>query len=133
MVVKKNKEYLNKEELLSLLSEAKANLTIVVGRNIKHRDSEINVSAEIICSFQIKQPVVRYETIKQRDCIFIKEKNTLSTSFFLHLNDVAEFLNEYSVYDDGSKSYWISTTDKNGVGYVLGFSVDGNKESEGNI
>ena len=131
MVIEKNKEYLNKEELLSLLSEAKANLTIVVGRNIKHRDSEINVSAEIICSFQIKQPVVRYETIKKRDCIFIKEKNTLSTSFCLHLNDVAELLNEYSVYDDGSKSYWVSTTDKNGVGYVLGFSVNQNKESEG--
>ena len=129
MVIEKNKECLNKEELLSLLSEAKANLTIVVGRNIKHRDSEINVSAEIICSFQIKQPVVRYE--KKENCICIKEKNTLSTSFFLHLNDVAEFLSEYSVYDDGSKSYWVSTTDKNGVGYVLGFSVNQNKESEG--
>ena len=125
MVIEKNKEYLNKEELLSLLNEAKANLTVVVGRNIKHRDSEINVSAEIICSFQIKQPVVRYE--KKGNCIFIKEKNTLSTSFFLHLNDVAEFLNEYSVYDDGSKSYWVSTTDKNGVGYVLGFSVNKNE------
>ena len=129
MVIEKNKECLNKEELLSLLSEAKANLTIVVGRNIKHRDSEINVSAEIICSFQIKQPVVRYE--KKGNCIFIKEKNTLSTSFCLHLNDVAELLNEYSVYDDGSKSYWVSTTDKRGVGYVLGFSVNQNKESEG--
>ena len=129
MVVEKNKEYLNKEELLSLLSEAKANLTVVVGRNIKHRDNEINVSAEIICSFQIKRSVVRYE--KKGNCIFIKEKNTLSTSFCLHLNDVAEFLNEYSVYDDGSKSYWVSTTDKNGVGYVLGFSVNQNKESEG--
>ena len=129
MVVEKNKEYLNKEELLSLLSEAKANLTVVVGRNIKHRDNEINVSAEIICSFQIKRSVVRYE--KKGNCIFIKEKNTLSTSFCLHLNDVAEFLNEYSVYDDGSKSYWISTTDKNGIGYVLGFSVNQNKESEG--
>ena len=129
MVVEKNKECLNKEELLSLLSEAKANLTIVVGRNIKHRDNETNVSAEIICSFQIKQPVVRYE--KKGNYIFIKEKNTLSTSFCLHLNDVAEFLNEYSVYNDGSKSYWVSTTDKNGVGYVLGFSVNKNKESEG--
>lgn len=129
MIIKKNKKYLNEEELLPLLSEAKANLTVVVGRNIKHRDNEINVSAEIICSFQIKQPVVRYE--KKENCIFIKEKNTLSTSFFLHLNDVAEFLNEYSVYDDGSKSYWVSTTDKNGVGYVLGFSVNQNKESEG--
>lgn len=131
MVIEKNKEYLNKEELLSLLSEAKANLIVVVGRNIKQRDREINVSAEIICSFQIKQPVVRYE--KKENCICIKEKNTLSTSFFLHLNDVAEFLNECSVYDDGSKSYWISTTDKNGVGYVLGFSVNENKESERNI
>ena len=129
MVIEKNKKYLNEEELLPLLSEAKANLTIVVGRNIKHRDNEINVSAEIICSFQIKQPVVRYE--KKEHCICIKEKNTLSTSFFLHLNDVVEFLNEYSVYDDGSKSYWVSTTDKNGVGYVLGFSVNQNKESEG--
>ena len=129
MIIEKNKKYLNEEELLPLLSEAKANLTVVVGRNIKHRDNEINVSAEIICSFQIKQPVVRYE--KKENCICIKEKNTLSTSFFLHLNDVAEFLNEFSVYDDGSKSYWVSTTDKNGVGYVLGFSVDGNKESEG--
>lgn len=129
MVIEKNKECLNKEELLSLLSEAKANLTIVVGRNIKHRDSEINVSAEIICSFQIKQPIVRYE--KKENYICIKEKNTLSTSFSLHLNDVAEFFNEYSVYDDGSKSYWVSTTDKNGVGYVLGFSVNQNKESEG--
>ena len=129
MVVEKNKECLNKEELLPLLSEAKANLTVVVGRNIKHRDNEINVSAEIICCFQIKQPVVRYE--KKENCICIKEKNTLSTSFFLHLNDVTEFLNEYSVYDDGSKSCWISTTDKNGVGYVLGFSVNQNKESEG--
>ena len=131
MIIEKNKKYLNEEELLPLLSEAKANLTIVVGRNIKHRDNETNVSAEIICSFQIKQPVVRYE--KKGNCIFIKEKNTLSTSFCLHLNDVAEFLNEYSVYDDGSKSYWVSTTDKNGIGYVLGFSMDGNKESEGKI
>ena len=118
MVVERNKEYLNKEELLSLLNEAKANLTVVVGRNIKHR-----------CCFQIKQPVIRYE--KKENCIFIKEKNTLRTSFCLHLNDVAKFLNEYSVYDDGSKSYWISTTDKSGVGYVLGFSVNKNKESEG--
>ena len=125
MIVEKNKEYLNKEELLPLLSEAKAHLTVVVGKNIKHRNNETNVSAEIICSFQIKQPVVRYE--KKESCIFIKEKNTLSTSFCLHLNDVAEFLNEYSVYDNGSKSYWISTTDKNGVGYVLGFSVNKNE------
>ena len=129
MIIEKNKKYLNEEELLPLLSEAKSNLTVVVGRNIKHRDNEINVSAEIICSFQIKQPVVRYE--KKENCICIKEKNTLSTSFFLHLNDVAEFLNEYSVYDDGSKSYWVSTTDKNGVGYVLGFSVNKSEESEG--
>ena len=129
MIIEKNKKYLNEEELLPLLSEAKSNLTVVVGRNIKHRDNETNVSAEIICSFQIKQPVVRYE--KKENYIFIKERNTLSTSFFLHLNNVAEFLNEYSVYDDGSKSYWISTTDKNGVGYVLGFSVNQNKESEG--